>query len=73
MKNENLITILNNIKKNENIDMDDDAQEFVINVCNNAVKLLINYMEKFKLLNQKVTLNLAVQLCSNISFFIFEE
>ena len=73
MKNENLITILNNIKKNENIDIDDDAQEFVINVCNNAVKLLINYMEKFKLLNQKVTLNLAVQLCSNISFFIFEE
>ena len=73
MKNENLINILNNIKKNENIDMDDDAQEFVINVCNNAVKLLINYMEKFKLLNQKVTLNLAVQLCSNISFFIFEE
>ena len=73
MKNENLINILNNIKKNENIDIDYDAQEFVINVCNNAVKLLINYMEKFKLLNQKVTLNLAVQLCSNISFFIFEE
>jgi DNA polymerase III gamma/tau subunit len=30
-------------------------------------------MEKFKLLNEKITLNLAVQLCSNISFFIFEE
>jgi DNA polymerase III gamma/tau subunit len=30
-------------------------------------------MEKFKLLNEKITLNLAVQLCSNISFFIFDE
>jgi hypothetical protein len=30
-------------------------------------------MEKFKLLNQKITYNLAVQLCSNISFLIFEE
>ena len=30
-------------------------------------------MEKFKLLNERITLNLAVQLCSNISFFIFEE
>jgi DNA polymerase III gamma/tau subunit len=30
-------------------------------------------MEKFKLLNEKITLNLAVQLCSNISFVIFEE
>jgi hypothetical protein len=30
-------------------------------------------MEKFKLLNQKITLNLATQLCSNISFLTFEE
>jgi DNA polymerase III gamma/tau subunit len=30
-------------------------------------------MEKFKLLNEKITLNTAIQLCSNISFFIFEE
>jgi len=37
------------------------------------MKVLINYMEKFKLLNQKITLPLAIQLCSNISFLIFEE
>ena len=30
-------------------------------------------MEKFKLLNQKITLDLAIQLCSNISFLTFEE
>ena len=30
-------------------------------------------MEKFKLLNKKITLNLAIQLCSNISFLTFEE
>ena len=30
-------------------------------------------MEKFKLLNKKITLNLAIQLCSNISFITFEE
>jgi len=30
-------------------------------------------MEKFKLLNTKITYNLAVQLCTNISFLIFEE
>ena len=30
-------------------------------------------MEKFKLVNQKITYNMAVNLCSNISFFIFEE
>jgi hypothetical protein len=30
-------------------------------------------MEKFKLLNEKITYNLAIQLCSNISFLKFEE
>ena len=30
-------------------------------------------MEKFKLLNQKITFELAVQLCTNISFLTFEE
>ena len=73
LKRENLITIIENIKKIENIDIDEDAQNFIINVSNNTVKILINYMEKFKLLNQKITYNLAVQLCSNISFLIFEE
>jgi DNA polymerase III delta prime subunit len=73
LKRENLISIIENIKQIENIDIDEDAQNFIINVSNNTVKILINYMEKFKLLNQKITYNLAVQLCSNISFLIFEE
>ena len=73
LKREKLISIIEKIKIVENIDIDEDAQNFIINVSNNTVKILINYMEKFKLLNQKITYNLAVQLCSNISFLIFEE
>jgi len=73
LKRENLISIIENIKEVENIEIDEDAQNFIINISNNTVKILINYMEKFKLLNQKITYNLAVQLCSNISFLIFEE
>jgi hypothetical protein len=30
-------------------------------------------MEKFKLLGEKITFEIAVKLCSNISFFTFEE
>jgi hypothetical protein len=30
-------------------------------------------MEKFKLLNTKITLSLAMRLCSNISFITFQE
>ena len=73
LKRENFIKIINNIKQMENIEIDNDAQDFIINISNNTVKTIINYMEKFKLLNEKITLNLATLLCSNISFLNFEE
>ena len=73
LQRENLINIIDNIKQKENIHIDEDAQNFIINISNNTVKVLINYMEKFKLLNKNITLNLATQLCSNISFLSFQE
>lgn len=68
-----LIKILNHIKTVENIIIDPDAEEFIINISNNTVKILINYIEKFKLLGEKITLLLATQLCSNINFLIFKD
>lgn len=68
LEKENLINIIDNIKKNENIIIDDDAEEFIVNISNNTVKILINYMEKFKLINQRITLNLATQLCIILVF-----
>lgn len=73
LKKTQLIAIINKIKLAENIDIDNDVIDFMINVSNNTVKILINYMEKFKLLDEKITLNLAIQLCCNISFVIFEK
>lgn len=73
LQKDTLYSIIDNIKKKENIDIESDAQDFIVNISNNTVKILINYMEKFKLLNEKITLKLATQLCSNISFLTFEE
>ena len=73
LKKEQLIAIINHIKLVENIEIEEDAQNFIFNISNNTIKVLINYMEKFKLLNTKITLTLATQLCSNISFVVFEE
>jgi DNA polymerase III delta prime subunit len=73
LKKENIISIINNIQQNENIVIDEEAKDFIINISNNTIKVVINYMEKFKILNQPITLNLAIQLCSTISFLIFEE
>jgi len=57
----------------ENIIISDEANDFILNVCNNNAKILINYMEKFKLLNQPINLDLATSICTNISFLTFEE
>jgi DNA polymerase III delta prime subunit len=73
LKRENFVNLINHIKNVEHIEIDEDAQDFIINISNNTVKIIINYMEKFKLLNEKITLGLALQLCSNISFLNFEE
>ena len=73
LNRENLVNIINNIQILENIEIEDDAKDLIINISNNTIKILINYMEKFKLLNEKITLQLAIHLCSNISFLTFEE
>ena len=73
LQKENLVEIIKNVKECEHIDIEPEAEEFIINVCNNTVKILINYMEKFKLLGETITLDLAVKLCSNISFYTLED
>jgi DNA polymerase III delta prime subunit len=73
LKRDNLLKLINKIQDTENIDIDDDAKDFIISVSNNTVKTLINYMEKFKLIGEKITYSLANNLCSNISFLRLEK
>jgi len=71
LQRENLHKILKKIKHNENIVVEPNAEEFILDICNNTAKILINYMEKFKLLNQEITMDLANNICTNISFLTF--
>jgi len=73
LQKEQLFKIIGKIKACENITMDAEAEEFIVNISNKTVKILINYMEKFKLVNEHITFILAVKLCSNISFITFED
>jgi len=73
LRQESLTKIILLIKEKEHIIINDPAQEFILNICNNSVRLLINYMEKFKLLDEKITLSIAKNICTNISFFDFEK
>jgi replication factor C subunit 2/4 len=73
LQRQNLDKIMQKIITTENIHITEDAQNFILNICNNNPKILISYIEKFKLLNKTINLELAANVCTNISFITFED
>lgn len=65
--------LLNHIIENEKIIMNEDAIEFLLNICNRNIKVMISYLEKYKLLNMPIDIKTCKQLCTTISFDIMEE
>jgi DNA polymerase III delta prime subunit len=72
-KKSSVLKIMNKIKTNESISMDKEAEDFIINISNYNIKLLIQYMHKCKLINKHIIYQLATDVCCGISFFIFEK
>ena len=68
-----LQNILHKIRNREHITIHSDAEQFVFQLCNGSVRILINYMEKFKIIGLPVDLELANKLCTNINFSVFEK
>ena len=73
LSNTQLKRICKKIEKKEKIMITPPAKNFILTICNNSIRVLINYMEKFKLLNDSITLEKAKNICSNISFYEFEK
>lgn len=68
-----LNNILQNVKTHENIHMDEMAEKLVLDLTGGSVRILLNYLEKFKILNEDVTQELVNLVCTNISFSIFDK
>lgn len=71
LTNANLLKITKKICKIENISMTHEAELFILSICNNSVRILINYLEKLKLLAKDITLEIATEVCTNIAFLDF--
>jgi len=65
--------IITRICIKENIILTEKAKIFILSVCDNSIRILINYLEKFKLLGKTITYEIAVDLCTNISFINFNK
>jgi DNA polymerase III delta prime subunit len=73
LQKENLMVIVDKITKIERINIHKDAREFILNISKNNAKIIINYLEKFKLIDQEITLHLVNKICTDINFSIFKE
>jgi replication factor C subunit 2/4 len=65
--------IMLKIKMNERLMITAEAEDFLLRVSNGSVRTLINYLEKTKLIDREITIDLANKICTNIGFHRFEE
>jgi len=71
---DNLKNILFKIKTIENINIDKEGEKFILSLSTGSIRILLNYLEKLKLLNKDIiTFELVESICSNISFSIFKK
>ena len=73
LTNDQLKLISSKIIANENIKIDDDAFDYLVKISNFSVRLITNYLEKMKILDNQITLGIVYDICSNINYKFFED
>ena len=68
-----LTTIMNKIISDDNIEIDELSKEYILLISNNSIRNLINILEKMYIMKEPIHIELCKQLCSNISFQLFEQ
>ena len=73
VNNEKMQHICNKIIENEHITITEEAKTFLINISNFSIRVMFNYLEKFKMFQNDINYDNAVKLCTNINFEDFEK
>jgi DNA polymerase III delta prime subunit len=68
----NLESTMNKIIQKESLSIEPTAKDFLLNISNNSIRVLINHLEKIYILGEAADLPLVQKLCSNISYVQFE-
>jgi DNA polymerase III delta prime subunit len=69
---EHLETTMAKIIEKEKLSIDEPSRQFLLNISNNSIRILINHLEKIYIYRKPVDIELTSKLCSNISFVQFE-
>ena len=68
-----LLKLIEKISDSENIIIDEKAKKYMIDICNLSVRNIVNYLEKFKLLDKDINYDIALDVCTNISLKKFDD
>ena len=68
MSDERIRSQMNRVAEEESISISGEAADLVAMLSSGSMRTLLNYMEKFKLLDTEITRKVAMQVCTNISF-----
>ena len=70
---EDISNIYEKITSEEGIEIDEDAKEYILQICADSVRLLVNYLEKFYIYGKRIDIDTCRKMCANISNSQFEE
>ena len=65
-------SIMTHIIEKDSITLDKESQEYILQISNDSVRVLINYLEKFYIYGKPVNIEICRKMCSNISSQTFE-
>ena len=66
-------SLIDNVNKQENLNISKPVKKYVLNISQNSVRMLINHLEKIHLYNNKINLEDCKELCNSISYQQFDE
>lgn len=72
LNSDKLTNIIQHICNSESIRITPVVEQYIISLSNNSIRVISNYLEKFKLIDREITLELAINMCTNISFKEFD-
>jgi DNA polymerase III delta prime subunit len=68
----NLETTMAKIVEKEGLIIEAESKEFLLNISDNSIRVLINHLEKIYILGKPINMDLVHKLCSNISYVQFD-
>jgi DNA polymerase III delta prime subunit len=63
--------IYDDVMKNEKIKITDEAKSFLIKISQHSPRVMLNYLEAFKMLHAPIDIKVAYELCTCINYQIF--